>query len=201
LFAISAVGLCFNCSLLRAAEDSDRVVIEADDVDVAKAQSGSVVVFVSSGQRLAVSHAIDGDRRTIFQFSSSDPRPTLIIKLIENKLVHRVGVVVGSETGKVDVYLLGQIPRDPSELDKMKPVTSIVDFGVAHEATADFAPQDASYVALRWALSSNHVRPPAVAEVSVFSHSASDPSVVTLAAFGPPPELVQGPPMIASVSP
>jgi hypothetical protein len=96
LLAISAVGLCFNRSLLRATENSNRVVVEADDVDLAKVQSGGEIVFVSSGQRAAVSHAIDGDHRTIFQFSISDPRPTLIVKLTNSKPLRRVSFVVGS---------------------------------------------------------------------------------------------------------
>jgi len=202
LLAISAVGLCLNCSLLRATENSNQVAVEADEVDLAKVQSGGEVVFVSSGQRAAASHAIDGDRRTIFQFSISDPRPTLIVKLTNNKPLHRVSVVVGSETGKVDVYLLGEIPRDSSDFDKMKPVTSVVDLGIAREAIVDFAPQNARYVALRWARSNNRVRPVAIAEVSIFSNEASDSTAVTLAASDrPPPEPVQGPPLIASVSP
>jgi hypothetical protein len=104
LLAISAIELCLSCLPLRATETSNRVVVDAADVDLAKAQSGGEIVFVSSGQRLAAFHATDCDRRTTFQFSSSDPRLTLIVKLGESKPLHRLSVVVGSEAGKVDVY-------------------------------------------------------------------------------------------------
>ena len=201
LVAVSLIVFSLNGRPIRAAETSNRVVVTAEDVDLAKIQSGGQVVFVSSGQRPAVSHAIDDDRRTVFLFSISDPRPTLIVKLTESKPVHRVSVVVGSQAGKVDVYLLDEIPRDPSDLDKVKPVGSIVDLGVAREAVADFAPKSARYIALRWALSKNHSHPLAVAEVSVFSNAAGG-TVATLAASDPAPaDPIEGPPLIVSVSP
>lgn len=109
--------------------------------------------------------------------------------------------MVGSQAGEVNVYLLDEIPRDPSDLDKVKPVASIADFGVAREGMADFAPKSARYIALRWALSKNYSHPLAVAEVSVFSNAA-DPTVATLAASDPPPaDPIQGPPLVVSVSP
>ena len=109
--------------------------------------------------------------------------------------------MVGSEAGKVDVYLLDQISGDGSDLDKVEPVASIVDLGFAREAVVDFAPQNARYVALRWALPKSYSRPLAVAEVSAFSDIV-DPTALTLAASNPPPpDLIQGPPVIASVSP
>lgn len=201
LLAVSLVGFSLNGSPIRAAEISSPVIVTADDVDLAKIVSGGQVVFVSSGQRAAASHAIDDDRRTVFLFSISDPRPTLIVKLTESKPVHRVSVVVGSQAGEVNVYLLDEIPRDPSDLDKVKPVASIADFGVAREAMADFAPKSARYIALRWALSKNYSHPLAVAEVSVFSNAA-DPTVATLAASDPPlADPIQGPPLVVSVSP
>jgi hypothetical protein len=187
LLAVSLVGFSLNGSPIRAAEISSPVIVTADDVDLAKIVSGGQVVFVSSGQRAAASHAIDDDRRTVFLFSISDPRPTLIVKLTESKPVHRVSVVVGSQAGEVNVYLLDE--------------ASIADFGVAREAMADFAPKSARYIALRWALSKNYSHPLAVAEVSVFSNAA-DPTVATLAASDPPPaDPIQGPPLVVSVSP
>ncbi len=175
---VSLIVFSLHGRPIRAAEPSNRVVVNAEDVDLAKIQSGGQIVFVSSGQRPAVSHAIDDDRRTVFMFSSSDPRPTLIIKLTKSRPLHRVSVVVGSEAGKVDVYLLGEIPGDGSDLDKLKPVGSIVDLGIAREAVVDFAPQNARYVALRWALPKNYSRPLAIAEIGAFSNV--DPSGGTL---------------------
>jgi hypothetical protein len=186
---------------LRAAETSNTVVVHADDVDLAKVQSGGKVVFVSSGTRPASFHAIDDDLRTVFQFSSSDPRPTLIVKFTDTKQIHRISVVVGSESGNVDVYLLDEIPRAPSDLDKLKPVTSIVNLSIAREASAEIAPQTAGYVALRWATSGNHLQPLAVAEVSVFTNGDSPLVANALAAGGTPITLVSGPPVIAPISP
>jgi hypothetical protein len=199
--AISAIGLCLNYLPLRAAETSNPVVVHADDVDLAKVQSGGKVVFVSSGTRPASFHAIDDDLRTVFQFSSSDPRPTLIVKFTDTKQIHRISVVVGSESGKVDVYLLAEIPRDPSDLDKLKPVTSIVDLSIAREASAEIAPQTAAYVALRWATSGNRLQPLAVAEVGVFTNGDSSQIANALAASNPPINLVSGPPVLTPVSP
>lgn len=51
LLAISVIELCLNCLPLRATETSNRVVVDAADVDLAKVQSGGKIVFVSSGQR------------------------------------------------------------------------------------------------------------------------------------------------------
>ena len=198
--AIVVIGLGLNCARSFAASTSTEVVVEANDVDLAKLQTGGEIVFVSSGQRLAVAHAIDDDRRTIFQFSNTDSRPTMIVKLTENKPIHRVSVVVGSEAGKVDVYLLGEIPSDLSALDQVTPVGSIVDLGVA-EAALDFSPQNARYVALRWAFSNSHPRPLVVAEVSIFGTEAADPSALALAAVNPPPDPIQNPPILAAASP
>jgi len=199
--AISAIGLCLNCLPLRAAETSNQVVVHADDVDLAKVQSGGKVVFVSSGTRPASFHAIDDDLRTVFQFSSSDPRPTLIVKFNDTKQIHRISVVVGSESGKVDVYLLAEIPRDPSDLDKLKPVTSIVDLSIAREGSAEIVPQSAAYVALRWATSANRLQPLAVAEVGVFTNGDSSQIADALATRNPPINLVSGPPVLTPVSP
>jgi hypothetical protein len=78
----------------------------------------------------------------------------------------------------------------------MKPLASIVDLGIGHEAAVDFAPQQARYVTLRWTAKSD-LRPLVVAEVSAFSTEVSDPSAVALTASDAP----EGPPLIASVSP
>jgi hypothetical protein len=200
LVAVSLIVFSLNGWPIRAAETSNRVVVTAEDVDLAKILSGGQIVFVSSGQRPAVSHAIDDDRRTVFLFSSSDPRPTLIIKLTKSSLLHRVSVVVGSEAGNVDVYLLNEIRGDGSDLDKVKPVASIVDLGVGREAVADFPPQSARYVALRWVLPKNYSHPLAIAEIGAFSNA--DPTAGNLVASEPPPaDAIEGPPLIASVSP
>jgi hypothetical protein len=193
------IGLFFNVSTIRAADASNQAVDSGDDIDLAKVQSGGQVVFVSSGQRLVISHAIDDDRRTVFQFSTSDPRPTVVVKLTESKPIHRVSVVPGSECRKVDVYLLNELPRDPSDLDRIKPLTSIVDLVVGREAAVDFAPQQARYVALRWTLSPAAVGPLKIAEISAFTKPDSSSPATALA--DPAISLVMAPPLITPASP
>jgi hypothetical protein len=195
------IGLGLGISPIRAADQvAQPVVVEADDVDVAKVQSGGQIVLISSGQRLTDSHAIDDDRRTTFQFSKSDPRPTVIVKLNDMKPVHRVSVIPGSESQKVDVYLLNELPRDVAALDKIQPLASIVDLAVGREAAVEFAPQKALYVALRWTLAAHASGPLRIAEISAFSKADAPQVTAALAATDPPISLVTGPPIIAPVS-
>jgi hypothetical protein len=201
LLLVSVVWLCFTGLPSRAANEQS--AIDPEQIDLAKILAGGKVVFVSSGQRSSAFRAIDDDRRTVFEFSSSDPRPTIVVKLNEKKPIHRVSLVLGSESEKIDVYLLNELPEEPSALDKTKPIASIVDLAVARETVVDFAPQTAQYVALRWTWSKKHLRSAAIAEMGVFSDSAPDAAVAaTLTAADPPPtDPVPGPPLIVSVSP
>src|SRR2546430_1936240 len=195
------IGLFFCISSLRATDQvTQPIVVDANDVDVAKLQSGGQIVLISSGQRPTGSHAIDDDRRTAFQFSNSDPRPTVIVKLNDTKPVHRVSVVPGSESKKVDVYLFDELPRDAAALDKIHPLASIVDLAVGREAAVDFAPQRARYVALRWTLAANATGPLRIAEISAFSKADAPQVTAALAATDPPISLVTGPPIIIPVS-
>lgn len=195
------IGLFFSISPLRAADQVNQpIIVDADDVDVAKVQSGGQIILISSGQRPAGFHAIDDDRRTVFQFSNSDPRPTVIVKLNDTKPVHRVSVVPGSESQKIDVYLLDELPRDVVALNKIQPLASIVDLAVGSEASVDFAPQRARYVALRWTLAANATGPLRIAEISAFSKGDSPQVTAALAATDPPVSLITGPPIIIPVS-
>ena len=199
LLPTTLIGLFFNISPVCAADTSNQAVVDADDVDLAKIQSGGQIVLVSSGQRLALSHAIDDDRRTVFQFSTSDPRPTLVVKLTESKPIHRVSVVPGSECRKVDVYLLDELPRDLSDLDKIEPLTSMVDLVVGKEASVDFAPHKARYVALRWTLAGTASGPLKIAEIGAFTKPDSPLAGTALA--DPAVALVMAPPLILPASP
>jgi hypothetical protein len=191
------IGLFFSVSPIRAADELNQpIVVAADEVDLAKVISGGEVVFVSSGVRPAGFHAIDDDLRTTFQFSNSDPHPTLIVKLTDSRTIHRVSVVVGSGSEKVDVYLFNEFPKDVSDLERMNPLASIVDLGAVRERGVDFAPQHARYVALRWSPLAKDGRALVVAEVGIFSNSYSDLALVQLAAADPPPpETVPVPPL------
>ena len=170
-------------------------------MDLAKVLAGGKVVFVSSGSRPIGFQAIDDERRTTFQFSNSDPRPTLIVELEKIRPVHRVSVVPGSQSLKVDVYLLTKRPRNLSDLDKIELLTSIVDLVVGREAAVDFAPQRARYVVLRWTLATKLPGPLKIAEVSAFTKPDSAQVADALAATEPPINVALGPPVLTPVSP
>lgn len=200
LLPTGLAGLLLSSSPAGAADSSNQALAGVVETDLAKIQAGGHIAFISSGQRMADLHAIDDDRRTVFEFSTADSRPTLIVRVSGNKPIHRVSVVPGSETQKVDVYLLNESLRDPSDLDKIKPLTSIVDLAVGREASAEFAPQPARYVALRWTLARFAPGPFAVAEISAFTRAeVPDAAATALAAADPP--IVVGLPAIAPVSP
>jgi len=201
LLPTALIGLFINFSPLWANEKSDQGVEQRDDVDLAKLQAGGKIVLVSSGWRGGGFRAIDDDHRTTFRFSSDDPRPTLVVQLVENRPIHRVSTVVGSKSEKIDVYLLNELPRKPTDLDGLNPIASIIDPGVAREASVDFAPQNARYVALRWNLSTTTPEALNVAEVSAFSSGNSPAVSAELAATDPPIYLVSGPPIVPPISP
>jgi hypothetical protein len=110
-------------------------------------------------------------------------------------------VVPGSASSKVDVYLLDELPRNPSELDKSTPLTSIVDLVVGKESAVDFPPQPARYIALRWTPALTVVEPFKVAEISAFTKGDPPHVADALAATDPPVFLVPDPPVIAPTSP
>jgi hypothetical protein len=201
---VLAAGLLFLSLPIRAADESSSQPTNTGEevVDMAKVQSGGRVAFVTSGQRPAVLHVIDDDRRTVFQFSESESHPTLIVKLNETQQVRRVSLVPGSEALQVNIYLLDQLPRKGSDLGSLKPVTSIVNLVVGREAAADFAPQNAHYVVLRWILAAPFAGSVKVAEVSAFAQTDSHRPTDLLAAADPANSFqVIGPPDVAVVSP
>jgi hypothetical protein len=201
---VLAAGLLFLNLRVQAADDSSNQPTNTGEgiVDMAKVQSGGEVAFVTSGQRPAVMHAIDDDRRTIFQFSESDTHPTLIVKLNETRPVSRVSLVPESDALQVNVYLLDELPRKVSDLDSLKPVTSIVNLVVGREVAASFAPQNARYVAFRWILATPTAGSVKVAEVSAFAQSDSHRAADLLAAADPADSFkVVEPPDVAVVSP
>ena len=201
LVSTGLAGLALSTSLAGAADTSNETLGDLAETDVAKIQAGGHIAFISSGHRLNDFRAIDDDRRTVFEFSTADPRPTLIVRITGSKPIHRVSVVPGSEIQKVDVYLLNASPRDPSELDKIKPLASIVDLAVGREASAEFAPQPARYVALRWTLATIAPGPFRVAEISAFTRGeVADAASPALAAADPPIRVVDVP-IIVPVSP
>jgi hypothetical protein len=73
----------------------------------------------------------------------------------------------------VNVYLLDELPRKATDLDTLRPLTSIVNLVVGKESAAEFAPQNARYVALQWILAGPSAGPVKVAEVSAYAQSNS----------------------------
>lgn len=201
LLPAAAFSLFLNPAL-GAIEASGQSGRQPDEVELAKIQAGGKIVLVSSGARNGGFRAIDDDHRTTFQFSQSDSRPTLIIKLFESRPIHRVTVLPGSNGGKkvVDVYLLNDLPHRSSDLDNLKPVGSILDLGIGREAGVEFAPQNARYIALRWTLSGTNSGMLDLAEVSAFGRGDSPVISAALADANPPIYLVEGPPVLPPVS-
>jgi hypothetical protein len=203
-FLLGALTLALTPSFGFATSASSGTTIDSrDDIDLAKIQAGGKVIFISSGPRQAAFRAIDDDRRTVFEFSRSDPRPTMIVKLNESKPVHRVSVVTASSTDTIDIYLLNALPSNPAELDKTKPVATISQPATAHEAVVDIAPQEARYIALRWTFSKVRTGASAIAEIGIFSDSAPERAVALVTATAEPPtaDLIAGPPLVPVVSP
>jgi hypothetical protein len=201
LLSAALFALLSNFSAVRATERSDQGIDQSDDVDLAKVSAGGKIMLISSGPRGGGFRAIDDDHRTTFRFSSDDPQPTLIVQLVETRPVHRVSVVLGSQAAKIDVYLLNELPKKPTDLDPSKPVASIINPAVAREASVDFAPQNARYVALRWTLSGTRHEALNIAEVSAFGRGDSPVISASLTATDPPVYLVTGPPVLPAISP
>jgi len=200
LLPMGLIGLSLNISPTRATEASNQAAVEADEVDLAKVQSGGRIVFVSSGPRHRSFHAIDNNRRTAFPFSNEDLHPTLIVELSGNQPVYRVSVVPGSQGGQVDVYLVNELPGNSGDLAAIKPTATIVDLVVGREAAVEFAPQRARYAALRWTQNKPLISGTEVAEIGVFT-KGDPPQIADALAASEPPKLALGPPALTPVSP
>ena len=147
---------------------------EAVTVDLAKLTSGGRIVYVSSGAKALARQMIDNDLRTASRFLGNDLHPTVIIELAQTDQIRRVSAVCTSEGIKLDVYLLNELPKNPGDFRALTPIGSIVDVANRGEATLDFAPRSARYVALRWTRQEQGREPFQVTEVSVFAAVARD---------------------------
>src|ERR1700730_7991530 len=115
------------------------------------------IVFVSSGTPFSAQRMIDDDTVTSFHFAKTDPHPTVIVELADREQLHRVSALYKMQAGRLDVYLLDQIPSDPSDLTDHAPIASITDPGNG-KAAVNFNPHNARYVALRWTPDSTQSR-------------------------------------------
>jgi hypothetical protein len=168
------------------------------------------IVFVSSGIKEHAKRMIDDDVITSFQFSATDPEPTVIVELADHERLHRVSAVYKMEKGRLDVFLLQELGSNPGDLTGATPVASVTDTDGGGKAAVDFDPHGARYVALRWT-PSNDKTPHGfeVAEVSAFGEmplsmlsTQEMPDIYADNSIGlmSPPLVIQ-PPILPIVSP
>jgi len=188
---------------------------DALTLNFANLYASARVVYVSSGAMSLAGRVIDDDVLTAFRFSTSDAHPTVIIELAENERLHRVSAVYKAEAGRVDVYLLTDLNKNPGDLRDVKPIASIADHSGSGKTAVNFDPRGARYVALRWTGDRPGGGPFEIAEISAFGVvplSILDlnqvPDVVAqsfpvkgVLDFSNALETLANPPAIASVSP
>jgi hypothetical protein len=108
------------------------------------------IAYVSSGATEFAKRMIDDDVMTSFQFAPADPHPTVIIELAENQRLHRISALYKMQAGKLDVFLLQELGKNPGDLSHAKPIASVTDTNAGGKAAVNFDPEGARYVALRW---------------------------------------------------
>ena len=109
------------------------------------------VVYVSSGALASAGRMIDDDTETGFHFAASDKQPTVVVELRGNERLRRVSALYKLHTpGRLDVYLLNDLPQGALQLDHQDPVASVTDTGGEGKSAVNFDPRGARYVALRW---------------------------------------------------
>jgi hypothetical protein len=140
------------------------------DLDVAKWQAQASATYISSGAIAFSVRMIDGDPQTAFRFSGADLHPTVIVQLARSEEVHRVSALFDADgITKLEVYLLGELPKRPGDLDAEKPLIWIPKHKSGDRAAINFVSTHARYVAFRWTRQRLSRLPFAVAEVSAFS--------------------------------
>lgn len=123
----------------------------AEARNLASLETRARVVHVSSGDRSLAPRVIDGSTSTMFRFAPGDARPTVIVQLSANEQLNRVTAVYRThQRGRLDVYLLDDNGKNSTDLNFRRPIASAVDEKGEGEATLDFDPAGAQFVALRW---------------------------------------------------
>ena len=168
------------------------------------------IVYISSGPREYAKRMIDDDVITAFQFSPTDPHPTVIVELADRERLHRVSAVYKMDKGHLDVFLLEELAHEPGNLNGAKPIASATDTDGDGKAAVDFDPHGARYVALRWTpADGTATRGFEVAEVSAFGEmplsmlstmEVPDVYADNSAGLLSPPPLVVQPPVLPVVS-
>lgn len=167
------------------------------------------IVYISSGAREYAKRMIDDDVITAFQFAPTDPHPTVIVELADRERLHRVSAVYKMDKGRLDVFLLQELGKDPGNLSGVTPIASATDTDGGGNAAVDFDPHGTRYVALRWTPANGTTTHGfEVAEVSAFGEmplsmlsTAEGPDVYADNSVGlmSPPLVVQ-PPVLPVVS-
>jgi hypothetical protein len=154
-----------------------RVTVRGSEVrefDWAKSRARARIAYTSSGPRTLRGRMIDNDLQTSFRFSESDQSPTVIVELAKSTELHRVSAVFKAEDAELGVYLLNELPKDPSDLGFAKPSASAVSLPDEHGmATVNVSVSSARYVVLRWKRKRSD-DPFTVAEISAFSNAPAD---------------------------
>lgn len=107
------------------------------------------IVYISSGRMGLAPRMIDEDPLTGFNFSATDPHPTVIVELQETERINRVSAVYQAQAGKLEIFLLGELPKN-GDLNGLQPVAFVADRAGEGKSAAQFEPHGARFVALRW---------------------------------------------------
>ena len=85
------------------------------------------IVFVSSGAEEYAKRMIDDDVITAFQFAPTDPHPTVIVELAERERLHRISALYKMEAGRLEVFLLQELGKNPGDSSGRTPIASVTD--------------------------------------------------------------------------
>lgn len=140
---------------------------ETSSFNLAKLSAEARVAYVSSGSLPLAKRMIDGNTTTAFDFSNSDPHPTVIVELAQTQRLHRVTALCNVED-RLEIYLLNRLGSNPADVLKGKPVAFSAS-SVEGKAAVDFDPQGACYAALRWTRKKPVTGEFRVAEVGAFA--------------------------------
>jgi len=97
---------------------NDEIDQTRESINVAYNQWGARVIYVSSGDTTPETLRFQNDYNpaTIFQFAPSDPKPTEILRLPQVIPLKRVAMLLEAPVGKIDVYILKDLPDEISNL-------------------------------------------------------------------------------------
>jgi hypothetical protein len=143
-------------------------------------EARSRILYISSGPSKFSTCMVDGNPKSAFRFSPTDPYPTVVVELTAEERSHRVTVLYKMGGGHLDAFLLHEYSPPPGEgkdfgstdsidLQGLKPVATTRERANNGKAAMAFDPQGANFVALRWTPDSSGSRDEAfeVAEIGV----------------------------------